>query len=266
MKKFLESVAICVGLMILNQLIIGLASVIGTIFIKDVNKIGEYIYIFAFIGDLSTLILVYFMYSIYNIKLLNKSVLKKINLKDIVYIILFGVGFSIIVLNLTGILTKLIPSYTNVQNQLEYTSNSILQLCIVIILIPICEEIIYRRVIFSYLKENYNIVGAIIIQALLFGIAHGNIVQGIYTFILGITLALVYIYCNSLWGSIILHIIFNFMGLVIIPKVVAINPSLIYLLLIVGIACLLLSLFKVMKKYEHILYNWCNIRSLRVTN
>lgn len=255
MKKFLKSVAICLGLMILNQLIIGLASDIGAIFIKDVNKIGEYIYIFAFIGDLITLILVYLVCSIFNIKLPNKSVLKKINLKEIVYIILFGVGFSIILLNLTGMLTKLIPSYTNVQNQLKHTNNSILQLFIVIILIPICEELIYRRLIFSYLKENYNIVGATIIQALLFGIAHGNIVQGIYTFILGIALALLYIYCNSLWGSIILHIIFNFIGLVIIPKVVAINPILISLLFILGIACLLLSLFKFMKKYEHILYN-----------
>lgn len=30
--------------MILNQLIIGLGSVIGIIFIKDTNKIGEYMY------------------------------------------------------------------------------------------------------------------------------------------------------------------------------------------------------------------------------
>lgn len=255
MKKFLKSVGICLGLMILNQLIIGLVSGIGAIFIKDANKIGEKIYILAFIGDLITLTLVYFMYSIYNKKLLSKNVFKKINLKDIVYIILFGIGLSIIILNLTGILTKLIPSYTNVQNHLEHTKNSILQLSIIIILIPICEEIIYRRVIFGYLKENYNIVCSIIIQALVFGIAHGNIVQGIYTFILGIALALVYVCFNSLWGSIILHIIFNFMGLLIIPKVVSINPSLIYVLLIIGIACLLLSLFKVMKKYEHFLYN-----------
>lgn len=176
MKKFLKSVGICLGLMILNQLIIGLVSGIGAIFIKDANKIGEKIYILAFIRDLITLTLVHFMYSIYNKKLLSKNLFKKINLKDIVYIILFG-------------------------------------------------------------------------------IAHGNIVQGIYTFILGIALALVYVCFNSLWGSIILHIIFNFMGLLIIPKIVSTNPSLIYVLLIIGIACLLLSLFKVKKKYEHFLYN-----------
>ena len=81
-----------------------------------------------------------------------------------------------------------------------------------------------------------------------------NIVQGTYTFILGIALALAYIYCNSLWGSITLHITFNLMGLLIIPKLVDMNPSLVYVLLIIGIACLVVSLFKLMKKYEGFLY------------
>ena len=254
MKKFLKSVGICLGLVIMNQLIIGCISIIGAIFIKDSKKISEYIYTLVFTGDLITLILVHLMYSIYDKKLLSKNIFKKVNIKDIMYITLFGIGLSVIVLNLVQILTKLISSYTNVQQQLKYASNSISQLFIIIILIPICEEIIFRRVIFGYLKENYNIVCAVIIQALVFGIAHGNIVQGTYTFILGIALALAYIYCNSLWGSITLHITFNLMGLLIIPKLVDMNPSLVYVLLIIGIACLVVSLFKLMKKYEGFLY------------
>lgn len=254
MKKFLKSVGICLGLVIINQLIIGVISTIGAVFIKDFNKISEYIYILVFIGDLITLILVHLMYSIYDKKLVSKEIFKKVNIKDIMYITLFGIGLSVIVLNLTGILTEFIPSYTNIQNQIEYASNSIYQLFITIILIPICEEIIFRRVIFGYLKENYNIVGAVIMQALVFGIAHGNIVQGTYTFILGIALGLVYMYCNSLCGSIILHITFNLMGSLIIPKLVAMNPSLVYVLLIIGIVCLVFSLLKVMKKYEDFLY------------
>ena len=254
MKKFLKSVGICLGLIILNQLSIGLILAIGDILIKSTNKIGEYTCILVFIGDLITVTLIYLMYFIYDKKLLSTDIFKKVATKDIIYIIVFGIGFSIILLNLAGILTKLVPSYTNVQNQLEYASNSILQLFITIILIPICEEIIFRRVIFGYLRENYNIACSVIIQALVFGIAHGNIVQGTYTFILGISLALVYMYCNSLWGSIILHITFNLMGLFIVPKLVTMNPSIVYVFLIIGIVCLLFSLFKVMKKYEDFLY------------
>lgn len=44
------------------------------------------------------------------------------------------------------------------------------------------------------------------------------------------------------------------MGLLIIPKLVDMNPSWVYVLLIIGIACLVVSLFKLMKKYEGFLY------------
>lgn len=64
------------------------------------------------------------------------------------------------------------------------THNSVFQLVIVILLIPIYEEMIFRYVIFGYLKENYNIVCAVIGKALVFGFFHLNIVQGIYTFLL----------------------------------------------------------------------------------
>lgn len=258
MKKFLKVVGICLGLVIINQLIIGCISIIGAIFIKDSNKVREYIYTLVFIGDLVTLILVHLMYSIYDKKLLSKDIFNKMNIKDIMYITLFGIGLSVIVLILSGILTKLIPSYTNVQKQLEYTRNSISQLFIIIILIPIYEEIIFRRVIFGYLKENYNIICAIIIQALVFGIAHGNIVQGIYTFILGVALAFVYMYCNSLWASIILHIIFNLFGILIVPNLVSINPIMEYVIIIFGIVCLVISILKIMKNRGQIYINKLN--------
>lgn len=42
---------------------------------------------------------------------------------------------------------------------------------------------------------------------------HFNVVQGIYTFILGIVCALMYMYSESLIGGIIVHIVFNFLGM-----------------------------------------------------
>ena len=44
------------------------------------------------------------------------------------------------------------------------------------------------------------------------------------------------------------------MWLLIIPKLVDINHSLVYVLLIIGVECLVVSLFKLMKKYEDFLY------------
>lgn len=254
MKKILKSLGICLGLILINQLIIGFIAVISAIFLKAPEDISKHIYTIAFTGNLITLILVHLMFSVYDKKLLSKDTLKKIEFKEAIYISLLAIGITVILLSLTGVLTKLIPSYMDVQNQLQSASNSILQLIIIIILIPICEEIIFRHVIFGHLKENYNIVFAVIVQALVFGLAHGNVVQGIYTFLLGIALALMYMYSNSLVGSIILHMIFNLFGILIIPKLAAISPIMQPIIIVFAIVCLVISLLKMMKKYENVLY------------
>ncbi|MBC6005011.1 MAG: CPBP family intramembrane glutamic endopeptidase [Paeniclostridium sordellii] len=254
MKKFLKSLSICIGIFIINFFIGGLVSVIFGIVIGDSNEFNQYRDILIFITDIITLILVHLILLWYNQKLLSKATFKKIKPNEAINISLLGVGISIILSTLTGILSILIPSYTNIQNQFLGANNSLLQLGIVILLIPIYEEIIFRYVIFGYLKENYNIVCAIIGQALVFGFFHLNIVQGIYTFLLGIALALVYMYSESLVGSIILHVIFNLFGTLIIPKFAAINPMMQYVIIIFGIVCLVISILKILKKYEGILY------------
>ncbi|GAA0866468.1 type II CAAX endopeptidase family protein [Paraclostridium tenue] len=253
MKKLLKSLCICLGLPLLNYLNIGLVDIAATSFIKDFNNL-EHAYTTVLIGDLATLILTYFIFKAYGKKLLSKEILKPINLKSIIYIIIFGIGISIILSNLIGILMMFSPSYIDVQNQIQNESNSLLNLSIIIILAPVCEEILFRNVVFGYLRKNYNIVIAVLVQALIFGIIHGNFVQGIYTFTLGIGLALVYMYYDSLWACIILHIVFNLMGDLIIQMVIDINPDFNYGIVILGIACLGFSIFKVAKKYEHILY------------
>lgn len=254
MKIFLKSIGMCLGVLILNQIIVGFVSFIGALIIKSPIKINEYLYVLVFIGDLATLVLIHFIYSVYDKKLLSKEVFNKLDFKTIINIVLFGVGLSVILLMLVGILIRLIPSYIDVENQLQILNSSILQSLMAVVLIPICEELVFRRVIFGYLRKNLNIVLAVILQALIFGIAHGNIVQGIYTFILGIALALIYIDCNSLWGPITLHITFNFMGLFVVSKLASVSPIFEYVLLIVGVVCLVLSLLKLFKKYENELY------------
>lgn len=252
MKNFFKSIGLCLGVLILNQIISILVVSIGAIFNPD--EISKYLYTLVFIGDVVSLILLHFIYAVHDKKLLSKEVFNKVDFKNIIYIALLGIGLSVLLLNLAGILTKFVPSYMDTQDQIKTASNSILQLLITIILIPICEEILFRRVMFGYLKEHNNIVFAVILQALVFGLAHGNLVQGIYTFVLGIVLALVYMYCNSLWGCITLHIVFNCMGLLIVPKLTAISPIFGYAIFVIGLGCLVFSLLKLSKKYEHVLY------------
>jgi len=50
---------------------------------------------------------------------------------------------------------------------------------------------------------------AVIISALMFGLYHGNLVQGIYAFIMGCLLALVYEWTGSFAAPVLFHMIAN---------------------------------------------------------
>ena len=84
--------------------------------------------------------------------------------------------------------------------------------------------------------SKYNLVVAVVIQGLIFGVMHGNIIQGIYTIILGVILAMIYIWTGSIYTCIIGHTTYNLLGTLIIPNIFAsINGKLVYFFMIIGI-------------------------------
>ena len=84
------------------------------------------------------------------------------------------------------------------------------------VIAPIIEELIFRGLVFNRIKYNYNAVAAIIISAIVFGIYHGNLTQGVYATLLGLCLAYVYNKTENLLVPICIHIsanvIVNFYG------------------------------------------------------
>ena len=253
MKNVLKTLGICLGFPILNLVIVSVIQSVS-IFISNSDIIKENIYPLVFVGDLITLILIYVILIPTDYGIKDRINIKKIPLKEYFNIIVLGIGVTILLLFLSGILMRLIPGYSEVSNQLSTARESIIQLIITIVLIPICEEIFYRGIIFGYLRKNFNIVLAILFQSLIFGLMHLNLVQGIYTFILGIVLALVYIYTDSILGNITIHIIFNLLGLLVIPKLLMKFPILSIVLLIIGIVFSVFSIIKIIGRYEKYLY------------
>jgi membrane protease YdiL (CAAX protease family) len=75
--------------------------------------------------------------------------------------------------------------------------------------VPIVEEIVFRGAILRVLSKEIPIYSAIILQALLFGLFHGNLIQLIPTSILGITLGLTVYYSNSILPAIVIHMLNN---------------------------------------------------------
>lgn len=187
----------------------------------DPNKlqslITPYIYIITLIGDIVMLLLLILFFLPTNESLLKRCNFKKCSLKKILYISLFAMGFAMLNSIFINLVSEYFSSYRMVSNALSAANTSIPQMVIIVIIIPIFEEIFFRGVIFSWLRKNFNIVFAIIVQALVFGIMHGNILQGIYAFVIGIILALMNMYTDSLYGNIVTHCLFNLFGSVLVP-------------------------------------------------
>ncbi|MCF6176352.1 MAG: CPBP family intramembrane metalloprotease [Victivallaceae bacterium] len=107
-------------------------------------------------------------------------------------------------------------------------TNFILIVFAVIIVAPITEEIVFRRIIYSWLNKYVSKWSAIIITSALFAIIHDSFAMFAALFFLGICFQLIYLKYNSLFTAIIMHSCFNSitaiilllirMGLITMPK------------------------------------------------
>ena len=127
-------------------------------------------------------------------------------------------GLQIISSILTTFSASLFPGwmdfYEKLMENAGFNGNSISPLLILyaVLLGPIEEELTFRGVIFSSAKKALPFWAANIFQALLFGIFHMNLIQGIYAFFIGLFLGYVAGRGGSIYFSIFLHILFNSWG------------------------------------------------------
>lgn len=94
--------------------------------------------------------------------------------------------------------------------QIEFTVKTVLtSLAYYAILPAILEELVYRGAILHISKKFCGNKVAIVFSSTLFALIHENPFQNIYTFIVGIFLACIVIYFDSLFPSIMLHFAIN---------------------------------------------------------
>ena len=130
----------------------------------------------------------------------------QIKAMDFIMAIVGGAGVSI-ALNIVIALTNMAGKDTAfVEVSDLITSNPLIVTIICAgILIPIVEEILFRGLIFNRIKHQYNFLAGLLISSLLFGIYHGNIVQGIYATLLGIFLGFAYHKTKSILIPVFIH-------------------------------------------------------------
>lgn len=116
----------------------------------------------------------------------------------------FGLNNLIIMANLSNIS----PEYEETL-KLLYSAKLPLQLICLGVLIPICEELVFRGLLFKRLRAQGKFLQAALYSSLVFGLLHVNLVQMLYGFLLGIMLAYVYEKFGSVKAPILAHISMN---------------------------------------------------------
>lgn len=78
---------------------------------------------------------------------------------------------------------------------------------------PVAEELLFRGIIYGYLRKLFDVRTAIVASAILFGMYHGNMVQTLYATIMGYMIAYAYEYFGSFKVPLCMHIGFNLLSL-----------------------------------------------------
>lgn len=98
--------------------------------------------------------------------------------------------------------------------EILYTPSLPVQLICLGVLIPICEELVFRGLLFKRLRERAGYMQAAVYSAVIFGVFHVNMVQMIYGFILGLMLAYLYEKYGSVKAPVAAHIVMNIFSVI----------------------------------------------------
>ena len=105
-------------------------------------------------------------------------------------------------------ITNLSEAYKQT-SEMQYAAAIPLALIVNGLLAPVVEEIIFRGVVYNRLKANNRLITSVIISALVFGVYHQNIVQGLYAFIVGCLIAVLYEWFGRFYIPVAVHIVSN---------------------------------------------------------
>ena len=110
------------------------------------------------------------------------------------------------------------PIFSSSEAQsVKFTGDLILKASYTILIVPVFEELLFRKIIFkSLLKKYNNLLFAVIFSSLVFSLTHLSLSNIIPTFLLGIIVAYIYNKTNNIWYPIIFHVLYNILWFLIL--------------------------------------------------
>ncbi|MBE6626623.1 MAG: CPBP family intramembrane metalloprotease [Ruminococcaceae bacterium] len=127
-------------------------------------------------------------------------------------IAVFGMALQVFVLVTLGFIPfpeAVYAEHDAAFQDLGNTGNLALELFSVGIVTGIAEEIVYRGMVLKYLKRVIHPVAAIIISAVVFGLAHSSLLSMVYATVVGLVLGALYVKFDSIVPAIVCHVFFN---------------------------------------------------------
>lgn len=127
-------------------------------------------------------------------------------IRDGIFSAVFGIAVCVAVNTL--IMVSPLPDYfTGFSSAAEelYEPPFLLQIGAAGLAIPLAEELVFRGIVFGGLRKNHSFARAACLSAAVFGIYHGNMLQGIYGFIMGWVLAYETERKKTIKGAVLLH-------------------------------------------------------------
>jgi membrane protease YdiL (CAAX protease family) len=116
------------------------------------------------------------------------------------------VGLNIL-FEISGI-TQKSAAYRALQED-QYSAYFIIGILCYGIVTPIAEELLFRGIIYNYLKRFLDRKWAFFLAAVLFGLYHMNMVQGVYAFIMGLVILYAYEYFGDFRAAVEVHMLSN---------------------------------------------------------
>lgn len=195
---------------------------------EDVENYSEIITIFASVASLGIYLIILHLREIRVVKYVR---FKRITLVDGVLAFMLAFGFRI----LTG--AYLLWSRENVpllQKSIEgaqygYSFNTMTTLGIISVVVSVCivapffEEILFRGMVLRELRSAMPDALAIVLQAILFGLAHAVLAQSLFAAVYGLILGMIYVRTRNISVVILSHMFFNISSVLEVKSADAIN-------------------------------------------
>ena len=165
-----------------------------------------------------------------------KDMLKEINASPIpaltyVPLSVMGMCFAVLVTFIMGILPiseEVWAEYNQSASVID--SAGFIPMLSTVIIAPIAEETVFRGLVYTRLKHAMPAWVAAILQAVIFGALHGQIIWMAYAFVMGLVLAATVESTGSLFAGMAVHICFNLMGGYVIEHIFTESTALFILL------------------------------------